>query len=148
MSEALEFNFETTEVPVKVNGKSYILREADAGQVASFRNKATSGAVMENGKVVGMKGVGELNCYLVSLCLVVDDEKRTPVSLETIKKWPSKVVEKLADEAARISELKDEEETEETLSKKIEELNKALTELRARNKSLGNESSNTDGSSD
>ena len=148
MSQALEFNFEVVEIPVKINGKSYILREADAGQVARFRNQATQGAVMENGKVVGMKGVGDLNNFLLSLCLVNDDEKRTPVSIEIIRRWPEKVVKALSEKASLISELKDEEESEESLTNKIEALNTQLAELKARNNSLGNGLSNIDDSSD
>lgn len=147
MTDSFNFDFAPVEIPVTVNGVAYVLQDASAGDAAKFKNRSTSGILMEDGKVVGVKGVGELNCYLVSLCLKKADEKRTPVPLDVISKWPERVVKPLAAKAAEISEL-NETETEESLVKKINELNKQLETIRESKKALGNGLSNTEASSD
>lgn len=141
------------EIPVtNLNGKNYILREADGDTGAKFKSRSAQCMRMTEGKVSGVNDIGSLEPYLLSLCMLqvsihTDGETKhlKSVSEATIRSWPSKVVKKLFNKAKEISEL-NEEETVESLEKVIKEATKKLKDLRG--ESVKNESDDTTGGLD
>ncbi len=130
--------------PVSIGGVvKYFLHEALEGDAVVYHSARGRAAKMEDGKVVGVVDIGEVSPLLVSLCLyhsvngempVLPDgspDIRRRVTVGTIKKMPSKMIKKLFERAKLISELTDEdEETEESLVKDIDDRQKRLAKLR------------------
>ena len=55
---------------VRIDGKVYLLQEANGGKVIEFRTRAMSCAKMTDGKVTGIKGdMATLEPWLLSQCL-------------------------------------------------------------------------------
>lgn len=136
-------SLEPIEVPVKIEGKDYILLEASSTVGILYKDRQMQCTQLsDEGNVVKIQGLGALEPYLVSLCLFrIDPEKgRVPVSMETIKSWPNKVQKKLYKVAREIGELVEADDD-------IAELEKKLAKLRLKVKAAKNEpSGTTDGS--
>ena len=134
---------ELAKVPVTLVGEEYLLYEATEGQVVSWRNHHLKSTRMADGKVIGMDGMADSEPLLVSLCLrKVTKNGEVPVSIVTIKNWPVAVVSCLFERAKQISGL-NEEENEDMLVKRINELTKKLEEVRGKNSKNSPESTTT-----
>lgn len=115
------------EVPVKnLFGKNYVLREASGDVACRFQNKrAKCMRFGTDGKTASIDNIADVDPELLSMCLFGENDKTPnlydkPVSLPTIRAWPSRIVKKLVEKAKEISELEDTEETVVELEKKLE----------------------------
>ena len=134
-------SLEVIRIPVTgPNRKPYLLCEASGDAVAKFNNARSKTAKLRDGQVVGVDGVGELECLLVSYCLFHAQEDPNdaagliltdPVeaeNLQVIKAWPSRVTRKLYDTARKISEI-DMDDSLESLHKQRDELTKQIEKI-------------------
>jgi hypothetical protein len=148
-----ELNFDSLdliEVPVKIAGKAYVLREADEATASDYRSASIQGARLEDGEVVGLpENTGRVQAILVSQCLFPLNAMGTPekhhVPLTTVKNWPSRIVRPLFDKAKEISELSEGEDTIESLEKEKAKIERRLAKLR-RNAAKNGPSDTTAGS--
>ena len=134
MTESFDFNDLTLiEIPVSIAGNNYVLREADEETAALYNNARIKGVPIKDSEVVGIpEDIGGMQSLLVSRCLFpLNSEGKplpNPVHRSTVKGWPSRVVKPLFIKAKEISDLDDKEdlkslrEQQNTLAKKIEEL--------------------------
>lgn len=135
MSNELNFdNLSLIEVPVSLEGKKYVLREADEDTATAYRNATIAGAKMEDGQVTGMpSNLGGVQSLLVSRCLFPLDKDGAPlpnsVARKTVMGWPSRVVKPLFEKAKEISEL-DEDESLEDMVKQQAKLAKKIAKMR------------------
>jgi len=116
-------------IPVTVCDQKYILREADEAAAQNFRNARMKGMkINQDGKVVGLpENPAGLQKLLVSLCLFTEGEDGKPdkqVHINSLDKWPARVIKTLFERAKRISGLEEKEDTVEELEKKLEEAKK------------------------
>lgn len=96
----------------RIGGKDYLLVEPSEDAACRWRNLATSKAKMQDGKVVGMDGIADVQPYLVSLCLFEETEKGLlPVPLTTVRGWPARVVKFLFDRAKSLGDLDEKEDS-------------------------------------
>lgn len=138
-TECFDFNdLSIIEIPVKLNKKNYILREADGEAGAKFKSRSAQCMRMEAGSVTGVGEIGELEPYLLSFCMFEQGENGIlkSVSENVIKSWPARVVKQLFDKAKEISEL-NESDTVESLEKTIREATKKLNKLRGESSKPG-----------
>ena len=133
----LDFSsLEEVTLPVQVKGKSYELREASEAAAVKYRNTMLACTRYgSEGNLQSMQGMASVEPLLVSLCLFTAEGK--PVAITTVQSCPSRVVRALFDEAKRISELEEEEETQEILEKHLKETQEKLDKLQK--DELGNE---------
>ncbi len=136
-------NLTVAEIPVRILGRRYILREASGEAYVKYRS-AHKVEFNDSGKAVSVKGEADADMLLVSLCLcntvndegekVLLDKNGDPqtVNIRIIKSWPNKVRRTLLERIKAISSL-DENETEEILVKRLEATQKKLDELRKGN---------------
>lgn len=100
------------EVPVSIGGKRYILREASGEVACRYRNRMLESTEFGgDGKPMKVKGMGDLEPLLVSLCLWEADDAgkpARPVPESVIRAWPSRVVKRLFAKAKAISDLGEE----------------------------------------
>lgn len=129
----LDFDsLELTEVPVKLGGKKYILKEASIEAHRLYTNKAVgSTKLSKDGTVTSIVGAADIQPYLVSLCLFYEggDGKHHPVSEQVIKSWPSRVGKKLFQAIKQISDFKDEDDSRESLLRQKAEIEAKLAAL-------------------
>lgn len=109
-----QFDFDdlkVIEIPVKHEGKEYILREATAEASRQWRNAVFRVSKRESsGEASVRDGGADLETLLVHLCLWEQYEhkgtiKERNVPLATIRSWRNRVVRPLFRTAAEISEL-------------------------------------------
>ncbi|MCK9568739.1 hypothetical protein M0R72_07350 [Candidatus Pacearchaeota archaeon] len=134
MSEELNFDDLTTIViPVKYQGKSYTLREADEAAACQYEGAKSECLKLANGEFSGVdhKSMAATEPLLVSLCLF--DEASNNVPVEVVRSWPSRMVKKLFEKAKEISEI--DVQDEETVVKQVELLTKQLNKMRKGNPS-------------
>ena len=137
------YNFdshETIEIPFLVKGKNYILREASGETAVVFRNAQIECTTMgPEGKPKKFEGVADVEPLLVSRCSweQTTDGKEKPVSIATVKSWPSRVQKKLFNDAKRISEL--DESSLEDLIKERNEINDRIREMKEEKEAAKNE---------
>jgi len=102
-----ELNFDDLtpiEIPVRIQGKNYVLREASGDAACRYRNAVLACAQLTpEGKAVSVRNLADVEPLLVSLCLF--DEKGNPVSVNQVRKWPARVVKALYEKAKEISDL-------------------------------------------
>lgn len=109
------------EIPVKLAGVSYTLREASAGAASKWRNfLLRSTKLSKEGKPVSIEGLADSEILLVSLCLFRADTGK-PVSTSTVATWPSKIVKVLFEKSKQISGLdekpdEEDEDKEDTIT--------------------------------
>lgn len=119
------------EIPVSINKEKFFLREATEDAARQYRNASVAAARMEDGKVVGVSGVGDIQSLLISLCLFTADTGKN-IPLSVVRGWPSRIVRPLFDKAKEISQL-DEKDTAATLEEKITKLQEQLSSIKATN---------------
>ena len=127
-----EFNFDNDmsvrEIPFKIKGENYILREASGSAIAAYKNaRLEKMTLSDTGKPKTVKGMGDVEPLLVSLCSF-QAETNQQVPLQTVLSWPGRVVSKLFDEAKKISEI-DVPDTVEGIDSQIKELQRMRDEL-------------------
>ena len=153
MTNSMNFDLEIIEVPVMLGGKSFVLKEATGAAACKYRNAMLGHTVLgESGKPVSIKGMADIEPLLVSLCLfeIITNEDSDQIvekqlTVKDVGKWPAKVVTSLFEKAKEISNLSDEEDTEESLVKEQEELDKRVKELKE-SKAKNSPNNTTDGS--
>ena len=115
------------------DGKSYILREAFGDAVAQFNNARGRCMRFEDGGVSSVDGQGNLELYLVSLCLFNVKEDGSPnlesnVSRGVLGRWPARVIKPLFDKSKEISEI-DMDDNLESLRKQYKELGERIRKM-------------------
>ena len=128
----MEFSTTRKEEHVKVDGVQYLLREADEEAARKYRNACTKGVTLDDGKIVKVDGIADVQSYLVSLCLfeVLTDgtTKNVPTILITIRTWPARIVKWMFDWTVETSDLS-EKPTADSLRKQIAKLQKQLDDI-------------------
>ena len=90
---------------VSFGDRQYIIVEATEDAATKYRNCMMAATrIGADGKPVGTDGIAQAEPLLVSLCMfeVYDKDKRRPVLLRDVLKWPSQLVGKIF---ARIQEI-------------------------------------------
>lgn len=127
-----ELVFDSTnliELPVRVGSTKYVLREASGDAACKFQNARVSRYIYnDDGKLKGLRDMADLEPFLVSLCLFMED-KATPISEVTIRSWPQRIQSKLFDKAKAISGL-DETDDLAALQKQLDELSKRIEQVK------------------
>lgn len=130
------------EVPVKVGGKPYVLKEASAEAVRKYRNaQLRATRVDKDGRPVGLGDMADVELLLVNQCLF--DASGRQVALQVLSSWPGRIVKALFQRAQDISELRERDDTEEALTKQLEETQERLA--RVREAKAGSNGSTTEG---
>jgi hypothetical protein len=136
------------EVPVSVRGIDYVLCEATGDVAVKFANRKLENIQLgPGGKPQSVKGMGDVEPFLVSLCLFEAGsdgkaDKTKPVKATDIRKFSSKTMSALFAKAKEISEI-DQPTTVEDIDKQIVELNKQRAELIENGTPAKNEQSET-----
>lgn len=120
MSDILELSLRSESVPVKIDGKSYTLREASLETGMKLRDANAAALILKDGKVTGTRGTAGIEAVVISECLY--DENNQRVNLGVVKSWPDKVTTKLFEKISEISGFSREQT--------IEELEQKLTRLK------------------
>jgi len=138
MNEELIFeSLDCIELPVVVGNQKYILREANGDTAVKFQNaRLAKHEYNEDGRLVRLKDTADLEPFLVSMCLFMEDGV-TPVSEATIRSWPSHISSKLFDTGKKISHI-DEVDDLETLEKQLVQLQNKVEQLRKKETPLKN----------
>lgn len=113
------------EIPVKLKGKDYVLREASESGAAKYKNaqlKAMKQSESADGnKTTNIDGMAETEALLVSICLFEKtDTGEKNVDIAFIRTLVHRVVEPIFNKAEEISGLK-KKKTKEELIKTIKE---------------------------
>lgn len=116
------------EETVSIGGREYVLREISGENYVVYQNERNSRFVYDDGKLVQVKDIADLEPLLVSLCMFENDG-RTPVNQGTILGWPGRVLRALHDRAKELSGLT---EPIQTLESTIKELQDKLNRSKAR----------------
>lgn len=115
-SEELNFDDVTlTEIPVKIGGDQYILREATGEAAVNYRNAMLACTQLgSSGKPQSIRGLASVEPLLVSHCLFYASGPREGqnVSQKTILSWKSKIVKALYEKVREISDLNDKDDEE------------------------------------
>lgn len=145
MEEELVFDsLEPAVAPVKLAGKAYVMVEASEAAAAKYRNFAARQVkYTPEGKLAGVGDVADAQALLVSLCLF-EAEGRVPVPVQIVRGWPARVVGPLFEAAKRMGGI--DQETEESLGKRIAADQARLAELKARKGGAESEEGNSPGS--
>lgn len=139
MSETVELhslNFDDilpVEVKFTYREKQYVLREATAGIATKYRNLILKSARMKDGQPSGVDGLVDSEIYLISACLSeITDKGEKLVSEPSVRNLPYRVSKRLFEKAVEISDL-DSDDTEASLSKEQEQLDRRKKALHERN---------------
>ena len=149
-TSANEFDFdslEVIEIPVKMGGETYTLREASGDAAFKYRNMAMKCTKLgPDGKPSAVENIADIEPFLLSQCLF--DSKNKLVPIAKIRTWGNRTCQKLYAKVLEISELGADEDTE-SLEKQLKEIQAKLDKLKAKDEdSLGNEPSDTETGSD
>lgn len=134
MSEIRFDDITPIEVEVFVGKEKYILRETSGAARVIYDNARLACYEYQEGKLVKVHDIANIEVLLVSLCLFMSDGV-TPVSEVTIKMWPGRVYKTLYEKAREISGMS---ETPENLEEQIKLLQKQLSEFKAKEDTLKN----------
>lgn len=134
LEELVFDDLQPIEIPVRIAGKQYVLREASTDAATKYRNAVLKSTRLDrDGHAMSLDGSADVEPLLVSMCLFeVNDKGETlnrPVNVSVVKTFPSKVTKELYDRVRAISGL-GAEDTEEELEKEIKDLQERLEELR------------------
>lgn len=138
------------EVPVKIGGQDYVLREASGDAATRYRNARANCTKFSGGEFAGVDGpIADAQPKLVSDCLfkivVMPDGKTvfSKVEEKTVRAWPDRIQKALIERVLKISP-----SLEGTGDETIENLEAKLAKLKeTRDSSKNSPSSTTDGSS-
>lgn len=111
-TKVLEFDLARKEIPCKLGGVEWVLREMDGTMRDQYLNAISSRVRMVDGKANGVKDFGGLQALLLTRSLYRKDDNQ-PATQAEIQAWPSSVVGALFDRAKELSGLGDEEGEEE-----------------------------------
>lgn len=135
-----EFRFEDLEpisIPVTIGKNIYTLREASSDDACKWRKHLFRSSKMEGGKpVMSLDSISDSEPLLLSYCMYESytdkfgTAKERKVDLQVVRSWPNRIVRPLFEKAKEISALDEQEETEEQITKKIEDLNAKLVKVR------------------
>lgn len=134
MSEIRFDDITPIEVEVFVGKEKYILRETSGAARVIYDNARLACYEYQEGKLVKVHDIANIEVLLVSLCLFMSDGV-TPVPEVTIKMWPGRVYKALYEKAREISGMS---ETPENLEEQIKLLQKQLSEFKAKEDTLKN----------
>lgn len=112
------------EVPVHIQGTDYVLRETSGEAAVKYNDARLACNEYQEGKLVRVHGLADLEPLLVSLCLFTHDGVTVPKSV--IINWPARVQKALYDKAREISGMN---ETPQSLRKQIEIMQRQLAEI-------------------
>jgi len=133
----MELDFEDLtpiELPVKIAGKEYLLREASGEDARIYNNARMRGVQMEGDKILSLpEDSAGIPSLLVSRCLweTKDGKPTARVAIQKVRGWPERVIKPLFEKAKDISELQD-EDTEEGLYKQMADLRERMKKLKER----------------
>ena len=115
MSELRFDDITPIEERVHVGGGEYVLREMSGDAAVKYDNARLNRYEYQDGKLVKIRDLADMEPLLVSLCLFTDDGK-TPVSEVTIRAWPCHVQKALHERAKQINDMdqKDKDKGEST----------------------------------
>jgi len=138
------------EVPVRIGGQDYVLREVSGDAATRYRNARANCTKFSNGEFAGVDGpIADAQPKLVSDCLfkvVVLPDGTTifsKVEEKVVRTWPDRVQKALFEKVQRISP-----SLEDAGDETIENLEAKLAKLKeTRDSSKNSQSSTTDGSS-
>lgn len=124
---------ELTRVPFFVKDKEYCVREASAALAADYRNQSMRAARFVDGKMAGIEGAANADLHLVSMSVdeVMGEGRYKQANPAEVKRWPNHVFKWVLKTVRELSQLDDEEDTEESLEKQIDALEARLEEKRA-----------------
>ena len=127
-------------IEVTIKGKAYRLKEPTADVAAKYRSASARCARFSEGKMQSIDGVGDIEPYLVSMCLfeVLPGGNLKQVPIPTVRSWKASIIRPLFDKAKEMGLLEEEKDTPKSLKKKITELQTRLRSLQ------GNKSGETD----
>jgi hypothetical protein len=142
MNEMVFDDLAPAEVPVRIGGERFVLREASGDAAAKYNNARMRAHKLQDGALVGLDGVGDLEPLLVSLCLYKADkdgglpltkagdaDPRFLVPQEQIRRWKGNVQHALFDKAKELSPWLIQAPTPEALREQIALLQKQLEVL-------------------
>lgn len=129
------------EVPVRLAGKHYVLREANAAAARAFRNCWLKGTKLgPDGQPTEANSIADAELVLIHHCLF--DRSGRPVPMNVIQNWSSRVTKALYERALEISEGLRQKETQEVLEARLKDTEEKLNALRvARANGNGQEAS-------
>jgi hypothetical protein len=119
------------ERPVKIAGQDYVLRAANGDVACQYKNMASSlYRVNQDTKETFVKGAGDLEPFLVSLCLfkVNGPGMFERVHITHVKNFPAAIIKSLFDAAKEFGGLT-EDVSLEALKKQRAELDNQIAEL-------------------
>jgi hypothetical protein len=138
-----EMNFDDLqpiEIPVKFRNRRFGLREASGDSAVKYRNAMLDATRLgPDGKPISVKGMANIEPLLVSMCLIeyIADkdgkDRERPVSEAAVRSWPNRILKPLYEKCKAISALNEDDETEEALVRRIDELQKKLVVVRKGN---------------
>ena len=134
MSEIRFDDITPIEEPVFIGKDKYILRETSGSARVIYDNARLACYEYQEGKLVKVHDIANVEILLVSLCLFMEDGL-TPVSELTVKNWPGRIYKTLYD---RIREISGMTETAENLEEQIKLLQKQLAEFKSKEETLKN----------
>ncbi len=124
--EELRFEEDVKTIPVTVGQNTYTLTEASEGANVKYQNRIAACVKLgPDGKPTGMKDIADVESYLLSMCLTNGDGKH--VTVDTIRKWPTRYVAKMVKTLKEISDL--EEGGRKGLEKQRADIDKRLEAL-------------------
>lgn len=138
----MKFSTQKVEEPVEIDGKQYVLREANESAKVKWQDFLIGKATMVDGKPASMGSISGASAVLVSECLFVWPEEAGPytagskrklpnVPLSTINDWPARVVDELHAWIMEHSDLVPKsKDTEEGLNRQLAEVASRLDTIR------------------
>jgi len=100
----LAFDLDLKTLPVKLGSDNYVIKELNGTQREQYMNqmKARSEKDLKTGKTIGIKSFEGIHTSILALCLYKEGSE-SPVKEATMKGWPASVLERLAEEALKLS---------------------------------------------
>jgi hypothetical protein len=121
VSDSLNFDLTSREIPVTIGEQSYVLREPTAAGSCKWRNALMKSSHLSDGKVVmSAEGLADAEAVLVSECLFVVKQDGTvgnKVHRNVIEGWPARVLKGLFARASELAGLDEGEDKKEESAK-------------------------------
>jgi hypothetical protein len=120
------FSAEPLEIQVKIGDKEFLLKEADEDAARIWRSAQMKNARVADGKLQANISIYDGQSLLVSMCLF--DRGGEAVSINVIRKWPTRIVKKLYMWIRENSDLEEKEDAS-TLQKERDKIDEKLKAL-------------------